>query len=221
MTIPCTIHRIWLDDPMPDEFAEYGRRFRELHPRWMVNDWRSSATLPKLVNRDLFDRAQEVCPRDWKRFQSDLLRLELLWLYGGVYVDTDVEPLKPFDDLLDPPGGAFAAWSANTNRHGRPITQAVLAAAPQHPFIGASIDRLPDAADRYRGQSLAQMIGPWHITRVYRAMKDPQLTVHPPELFYPQSNAVRDRGEPANIYGAYAHHKWANTRDNRHGGVPR
>lgn len=219
--IPRLIHRIWLDDPMPEEFAVYGRQWAALHPGWEVRDWRSSAELPPMASQALFEAAQEIIPRDWKRFQSDLLRFELLQRFGGLYVDTDCQPLRPFDDLMDPDTGAFAGWSANTNELGRPITQAVVAAQPHHPFVAAVVAGFPDAVRDFGDRSLAQLIGPWHVTRTYEAMDHPPLTVHPPDLFYPQPNHERDAGEDPDLDGAYCWHRWANTRDRRHGGVPR
>jgi mannosyltransferase OCH1-like enzyme len=36
-------------------------------------------------------------------FAADYIRLHALYNYGGIYLDTDVEVLKSFDDLLDLP----------------------------------------------------------------------------------------------------------------------
>lgn len=222
--IPKILHRIWLEnpagappDPMPQEFEEYGRAWERLHPGWQIHAWRDYTSLPTLANQDLFDRAKEVCPKDWKRFQSDLLRLELLYQYGGVYVDTDVEPLKCFNDLLD--HEALVAYSPHRDPSNRRLlTQAVLASAPGHPWIGACISALPDAVRRYKDRPLAQMIGPHHITRVWR--KNPaRVTVLDSHVFHPQSNRERDAGHAPDLEGAYCWHKWANTRDNRRGGV--
>lgn len=228
--IPKTIHRIWLnerdgtDDVMPGEFEQYGDKWAHLHPDWEVITWRDREGLPKLQNQRTFDRAQEFAPKDWKRFEADLLRLELLWLFGGVYVDCDVEPLKPFDPLLDG-NSAFIAFSPNRAGNKRVLTQAVMAAAPGHRFLRHCIDELPDAARRYAGRSLAQQIGPYHVDRVYRryansmrAAGEP-VTVFNAEVFYPQSNRDRDAGRKPDLSKSFAHHRWANTRDNRHGGV--
>lgn len=221
--IPRILHRIWLDDPMPDEFARNGADWLELHPTWSHTDWRRTEALPRLINQDLFDRAPQIVPKDWKRFQADLLRLELLWIYGGVYVDTDVEPLCPIDELLDGTE-CFVAWSPNRGPKGeRILTQAVMGSTPGHPFIKACIDGIPEAVELYRGRPLAQMVGPWHVTRVYEDVMwsepDPRLTVYPESYFYPQSNADRDEGAEPDLTGAYGWHKWANTKYQRRGGV--
>lgn len=34
-------------------------------------------------------------------FASDWARLHILQEHGGIYLDTDVELMKPFDDFLD------------------------------------------------------------------------------------------------------------------------
>lgn len=155
--VPPLIHRIWLDDPMPDPFAGYGQQWQELHPGWEVLDWRTSALLPELTNRDLFDRAQEFYPQDWKRFQADLLRLELLWRYGGLYVDTDAEPRRNIEPLLS---DRFVAGRSPQQWRGRhPITNAVMASVPEHP--------VPHDAERFRGKPLARSVGPWLITRTF------------------------------------------------------
>lgn len=211
------LHRIWLDDDMPELFTEYGQQWRILHPDWDVTDWRHTEDLPKLINQDIFDHARDICPSDWKRFQADLLRLELLDQFGGVYADTDVQPLKPLDPLMD-----RRAWIAHSPHHdtqGRPLlTQCIMAAEPGHPFIRACIDTLPDAVERYRDRPLAQMIGPHHITRVWN--QHPQeVTIYPTAYFFPQSNPERDRGLTPDLSEAYVWHRWNTTLRKRGKGL--
>lgn len=174
--IPKIIHRIWLGDPMPDRFAEYRRRWEELHPGWLISDWRDRVRLPRLRNQDLFDRAREIYPKDWKRFEADLLRLELLWQYGGVYADTDVEPRKPLDGLVV--GHSFLVGRSPQHIRGHhPITNAVIASVARHSFLDELIDQIPAAIHRYRRLSLAQSVGPWHLTRIFESRPWPDVTV--------------------------------------------
>lgn len=218
--IPRILHRIWLDDPddpgMPGEFAEYGARWRELHPDWHWLEWRSHEYLPPLHNETEFQLAREIIPHDWRRFQSDLLRLELLWRFGGVYVDCDVEPLRTIDHLRDHP--AFAGWSPNRGPTGqRIITQAVLGAHAGNGFIASCISGLPAAVREYGDRSLAQMIGPWHITRTWQVTEGRDVEILPEHVFYPQANTERDAGhEPTLHPETVAWHRWANTRDGRY-----
>lgn len=195
---------------MPAPFAEWGKKWQALHPEWEVTDWRSTAELPPLVNQRLFDRAQELAPKDWKRFQADLLRLELLYLYGGVYVDTDVEPLRPFDRLLY--AEAFIGQSPHPDVNGRTIlTQAVMGARPGHGWVKACIDQLPGSFRRYARRRLAVSVGPHHVTRVWRGWDGDSVLVHPARYFHPQDNGDRDEGRDPDLEGAYCWHHWSTT----------
>lgn len=209
MTIPQRLWRLWLDDPQPDEFARYETEWRRLHPTWQVTTVLHTADLPPLrpSTQQIVDNAAQIMPGDWKRLIADAVRLELLYQLGGVYVDCDCHPLRPFDDLLDPPGGAFAARSSWRTPSGlAPITNAVMGAEPGHPFIDRLLTDLPDAIERYAGQSLARVAGPWHVERTYEAMDDPQLHLYPTEHFYPL--VPTNRSAPVDLDGAYCIHQW-------------
>ena len=63
----------------------------------------------KLWNENNFDLnsnpyVQEAYEANKFAFVSDYVRLYALYTEGGIYLDTDVEVLKPFDDLIDLPG---------------------------------------------------------------------------------------------------------------------
>lgn len=206
MTIPRIIHRIWLgpDDPMPEAFQRYGDRWRELHPDWEVIDWTDRDLLPLLDMQALFDQAASLYPKDWKRFEADLLRLELLKAYGGVYVDTDAEPLCPIDDLLADQE-CVVGLSPQSIRGVHPITNAFMASEPDHPWIRALIRRVPAAVRQYRRRPLAQCVGPWHLTRVYRA-----------DVSWRGQVTVLGDGE---LYGVWIRHLWHNAMRKRGEGL--
>lgn len=178
--IPHVIHRVWLDDPMPDIFANFGKQWQQQHPDWTVVDWLHTDDLPALNNQDLFDQAPELIPNDWVRFRSDLVRLEIIYQHGGVYVDTDTTPRRP---LPEPDATAWAARSPQTKRGKRPITQAVFAAAPHHPWIGRMIETAPSAVATYRHRPLAEVIGPWHFTRTYEEGNWPTVKIYPHSFY--------------------------------------
>lgn len=64
---------------------------------------------------------------------SDYVRLAVLYRYGGIYLDTDVELVKPLDELLELPG--FMGFQTNNEvatglgfgaRKGNSVVQALL-----------------------------------------------------------------------------------------------
>lgn len=200
--IPRIVHRIWLDEPMPERFRAFGEAWRDLHPGWTVKDWTCTCQLDglRLLGAGIRKRAKTVIPRDWKRFVADVLRLELLHEFGGLYVDTDVEPHRPFDDLLMG-RRVLVARSPNADARGyHAITNCVMAAVPGHPYIRALIDGLGRAIRDHGRQHLARMIGPWHLDRTYAAHEWPDVDVLDwpqvtPWLTHYWNNGRRKRGE--------------------------
>jgi hypothetical protein len=60
------------------------------------------AVLPEYLF--LYDRL----PKNIMR--ADMSRLAYMYIYGGVYADLDLEPLRPLDSMLRGRGGAVLAW---------------------------------------------------------------------------------------------------------------
>ena len=96
--IPKVIHQIWLGpNRIPDHFFPWMETWRRCFSDWEYKLW-TDADLPGLLGdcicRDILSSDQNVGLR------SDVLRLELLRLFGGIYADCDFECLVPFDHLF-------------------------------------------------------------------------------------------------------------------------
>ena len=79
---------------MPAAQVAFGREFERLHPDWETRLW-TDADLDELeVTEGERARARSASEL------SNLVRYEVLRRHGGVYLDTDVEGRRPFDDLL-------------------------------------------------------------------------------------------------------------------------
>lgn len=68
-------------------------------------------------------------------FVTDYVRLWALDIYGGIYMDTDVEVLKPLDPLLNLP--AFTGYEASSS--GAPVT-GLMASAPHGIWVQEQLD---------------------------------------------------------------------------------
>lgn len=206
--IPRVLHQVWVGGPVPSRFDAYRESWARLHPTWELRFWHDG-NIPELFNQRLFDQAAAYVPAaNIGQFKTDLLRYELLWWFGGVYVDIDYEALKPIDPLLDGVE-CFAAWEVPAQW----VNNAVMGSIPEHPFIRRLIDELPESAELRRGQTPNRISSPHHVTRLYRRHPD-ELTVFDQRLFYPYlySDIGTAKAEPPWPDDAYAVHHWNNRR---------
>lgn len=106
--IPKIIHFIWLGPkPFPRESVENVRTWIANHPDWKIKFWTDrNRTLPHpemefcLIRGFPFHKLEKFYQRsDNFAEKSDLLRFEILYREGGIYVDHDVTCLKSFDPL--------------------------------------------------------------------------------------------------------------------------
>lgn len=97
--IPKIIHACWLGTKeMPQDQKAYVEGWKRLHPDWEVIVW-TDEMFAEYLGDSAFVRA---CLEQKKYgFLSDYFRFTVLYRFGGVYIDTDVELLKPLDGFLD------------------------------------------------------------------------------------------------------------------------
>ncbi len=93
--IPKIIHQIWIGGPVPDRFVKLMETWKELHPSWEYKLW-TDADLQDFpfLDRRAFDRAINIGAK------ADILRYDILFHFGGVYVDCDFECVKPLDPFI-------------------------------------------------------------------------------------------------------------------------
>jgi hypothetical protein len=186
--IPRILHRVWLGDrPMPDQHREWGETWRRHHPGWEHRLW-TDAEVP---TSGATARARNVVER------SDAARYEVLRRHGGVYVDTDMECLRPLDPLLEGVR-VFAAYEVP----GR-LCNAVLGTIPGHP----AMEQLVRLVDRTSGTGhFPSSTGPPLVTQVLETI--PDVTLFGPERFYPYL-WDEPQGNAGSYPDAYAVHHWA------------
>lgn len=118
------IHQIWLGKkPIPSRFRQWMDSWSRHFPAWEYKLWTDVELiefLPRMICRDVFSVQPNVGVR------SDILRLELLREFGGIYADCDFECLRPFEHLLQKdcfhygdeyPGRPGNAWMCSVSQH--------------------------------------------------------------------------------------------------------
>ena len=99
--IPKIIHYCWFGrNPLPKSALKCIASWKKFFPDYEIKEW----------NEDNFDvniipYTQQAYEAKKYAFVSDYARFWILYRYGGVYFDTDVEVIKPMDDIIE--RGAF------------------------------------------------------------------------------------------------------------------
>lgn len=95
--IPRIIHYCWFGgNNKPKDIIAYMKTWKEVLPDYSFIEW----------NEDNFDinTAPDYVKEAYKEkkyaFVSDYVRIKALYEYGGIYFDTDVEVLRPFDQYF-------------------------------------------------------------------------------------------------------------------------
>ena len=184
--VPRIIHQVWVGpEPLPDEFAAYGATWRRHHPDWEYRLWTDENLPQGLSLAACYERLRSPVER------CDLLRLALLAMFGGVYIDTDFECLKPIDPLLE--GVDFFIGDL---KPGRP-NHALMGASPDHPILRRAMGEVKPR--EFFGYDKAAT-GPLFFNGI---LADYDVRTYPPEYFYPSTVSERER--------AYAIHHAART----------
>ena len=97
--IPKIIHACWLGKAkMPQEQVEYIEGWKKLHPDYEVILW-NDEMFEKYYDDSLF--VKESLEKKKYGFLSDYFRFTVLYEFGGIYVDTDIEMFKNLDQFLN------------------------------------------------------------------------------------------------------------------------
>lgn len=105
--IPKILHYVWVGkNPLPDSVLTYIASWKKYCPDYQIMEW----------NEDNFDIAsnryayEAYIAKKWA-FVSDFIRLSVLYKYGGIYLDSDVELIKNLDTFLTVP--AFSGFESS------------------------------------------------------------------------------------------------------------
>lgn len=127
--IPKTIHFVWVgNNPKPKNIKKCMKTWRKHLKAYKIIEWNEQ-------NFDIHENKyveQAYKAKKWA-FVSDYIRAKVIYEYGGIYLDTDINLLDSFDAFLD--NKCFVGFE----RKELPFT-AVFGAEPHHPLIKHMLD---------------------------------------------------------------------------------
>lgn len=221
--IPKTLNYVWLGArPLHPLMQEWQDKWCRLHPGWQVRVWSNVVDLPDYMlvcgGRIVECRCPEYlarCPTYAKR--SDVWRYEILEQLGGVYLDTDFEPVKNIEPLLDDAravaGLCKTRYNWNDHVEGQVKVEvgcSIMGAVPHHPWLCDLVARTPEQ-DPVAQLSLAFPF----LTDV--TGRHPDVRLCAPDVFYPVTwdryalGGRRSLKKDPLPEATYAVHRWSSS----------
>jgi mannosyltransferase OCH1-like enzyme len=183
MTIPKIVHHVWLGDAvMHPLMVKWQLDWKRLNPDWKHLLWREVIVgNNKVVLRhdgdtsnfiDLGDEYHDLLDRSLHLSQqSNVWRYAIIHHFGGVYSDTDVEPILPLGETFDHVPAAVSA-----GRGTGVFECGLFASEPGSPFTMDLFESL-----LLRDPMVHGSMGPKHLTEVAR--RHPEVVVLPEKEF--------------------------------------
>lgn len=156
--IPFIIHQIWMGSALPSKYKSWSKHLQRLNPDFQYILWDEESILSlDFKEKPLFEMA-----KNWA-VKSDIARLAILKSYGGIYLDTDFEPIKPFPLAMFKE--RFVACLDFNNKYQPSINNAIFASEKNGRVLSSICDkiRLPE---NNKPDSIFEMTGPHLFSRV-------------------------------------------------------
>jgi hypothetical protein len=126
MAIPKIIHYCWLSgDPVPVEYQKYAASWRKKLPDYQFMLW---DTKRFDLNQTAWTR--QAFATEMYAYASDYIRFYAVYNHGGIYLDMDIEVVRPFDSLLS--GDLMLAYENHISEN---LEAGCFGAARGHEFV--------------------------------------------------------------------------------------
>ena len=176
--IPKIIHQIWLGKrPIPKQILGYMESWKQKHPSWRFILW-TDENVFCLYNQFVYLKMNNV------RQKADLLRYEILYRYGGVYVDIDMECIQNIEPLIE--NEEFFVGTEDNFYYSNELMGCV----PHHALMKELVEGIFSSIQCSENKTIDEQTGPIYITKYLLWM--PEVTVIEQRLLYPRIQDILD-----------------------------
>ena len=190
--IPKIMHQVWLECPFPEKYKVLTDIWKTKHPDWTFLLWTEKEIEEfGLVNKWMYNNMKNPSAK------SDVVRYEVAYSYGGVYVDTDFYCCKNFDELLylDFFAGIVGSYDGRLIPVETCTVPGIFGCSQGNKLIGQIIQRISKVTTIPRSvPEIMTMTGPGMFSQevIEKLDKHPMSVVFPPNYFYPFPGAQRE-----------------------------
>ena len=198
--IPKIIHQTWKTTEIPNRYVEWVKSWKVKNPDWTYMFWTDAGARQLIADKyphllPFYDGYTENIRR------ADAMRYVILYEFGGVYADLDMESLLP----LDPIARKYSCFLPQEpyehpvmdGNFEHLVINAFLACKAKHPLMKKLIDNLPAFSHMW---SVLDSTGPHFVTYLYRQHIDGNqhkptdedgVYLAPSEYFFPSIDPVK------------------------------
>ena len=207
--IPKILHQLWIGEkPMPSRLMD---TWRDKHPGWEYIRW----TEEEIQRRNIvFQCTKAIDDMSEINGKADIMRWEILYRYGGVFVDADSICIETLDDdvIFSPEIGAFAGYENEKVRPGL-IATGTMGFPVNYRLCYDAIQWIlaNDVSVERTGARAWKTVGPGLLTRMASNGSYPGFSVFPSYFFLP----IHHSGLTYMGHGkVYAYQEWGSTKQN-------
>jgi hypothetical protein len=199
--IPKIIHQLWIGNQahQPSTLMD---TWRDKNPSFEYIRWTEDEIVKRKMELTCQNRINEIPEINGK---ADIIRWEILYKYGGVFLDADSICISPIDDVLME-CKCFAGYEHEKLRKGL-IATGTMGFPPQHPLVKEAIEWIK--ANNVSRQAAWITVGPKLLTRMYDTGKYKDMTVFPSYTFLPIHYTKTEYKGYGKIY---AYQEWGSTK---------
>lgn len=178
INIPKKIHQIWLGGKIPNDYNRIIETWKIKNPDWEYKLWTDDDIFDfGLENIESFNNINNIGAK------SDILRYEILYREGGLYIDTDFECIKSFNDLI------YLDLFSGTGHVDVPeVFNGLIACKPSHLLMRKLIDDIK-VINTNDFDKILSLTGPKYFSiKLFEWIKDnpeDKTVVFPTKFFYP------------------------------------
>jgi hypothetical protein len=205
MSVPKIIHQIWIGPkPAPTKLMD---TWKEKNPHFEYIRWNEEEFIKRSMKfkcQSKIDEMEEYCGK------TDIMRWEILYKYGGIYIDADSFCVEPIDDEFCKK--SFAGWENEVKRPDL-IAVGTMGFSLNHEIPKLAIDFISKNEVSYiKTQKMAwQNTGPALLTDIYNKLTNKKIiNILPSYTFLP----YHFTGQHYDGHGKiYAFQEWGSTRN--------
>ena len=160
--IPRKIHYFWIGgNPKPESVLYCIESWKKYCPDYEIIEWNEINY--DFTKNEYMRQAYEA--KKWA-FVTDYARLDIIYTYGGIYFDTDVELIKPLDSVLNYNG--FMGFDQTTEKDHYVATGLGFGMEPRHQILREMMADYEKMQSNREGGAIKYVPCPYLNTQVLR-----------------------------------------------------